>query len=580
MANLLLSLATRPFTRRRQGLSKVAVGVPTTVQNTDAVFLVLRRMRAPLVVLIAIFAVAVAGMTLIPGVDADGNTYRMTVFDAFYFMSYTATTIGFGELPHAFTAAQRLWVTMSIYSSVIGWAYSIGTLFTLMQDDAFRMALATQQFRRRVRRLREPFFIVVGYGHAGRTVCQVLDLSDHRFVVVDENRSKIELMQTDQLTSDAPGFEGDARKPAVLGLAGLGHKHCEGVLVLTDDDEANLAVVMACHLLRPELPVIARCGDRPTAVHMQDFEPQAVINPYDRYGEYLVLALKHPTTFQLVSWLMSESGDALPRRVEGLHSGRWVVCADGAFGREVAHDLESAGLEVIIVDPKEDVELAGVVGLIAGSDQDTTNLAIAAHARRVDPSIFVSVRQRTTSNMPLLEAFALDSVFIPTQLVARECLTRIVTPAYWSVVEHAVQQSDAESQAVIDRLLEHCGNRLPQISRVSLTQTGAPAVVRWMRGRALRLGDLIRDPQDRDQELSLVPLVVVRDDGSIFNPDGDVQLREGDDIIIAARDRASAVLRDTLFYDASIEYVATGRHLPSTWLWRQLADSRDRRLAA
>jgi Trk K+ transport system NAD-binding subunit len=573
VANLLLSLATRPFARRRRGLRKVAVGVPTTVQNTDAVFLVLRRMRAPLVVLIGIFAISVAGLTMIPGVDGEGHPYRMTVFDAFYFMSYTATTIGFGELPYAFTAAQRLWVTMSIYSSVIGWAYSIGTLFSLMQDDAFRMALATQQFRRRVRRLHEPFFIVVGYGHAGRTVCQVLDLSDHRFVVIDEKQSKIELMQTDQLTSDAPGFEGDARKPAVLGLAGLGHKHCEGVLVLTDDDEANLAVVMACHLLRPELPVIARCGERSTAEHMHDFEPRAVINPYDRYGEYLV----HPTTFQLVSWLMSESGDPLPRRVEGLHSGRWVVCADGTFGREVAHDLESAGLEVTMADPKQPLELEGVVGLIAGSDQDTTNLAVAAHARRMDPSIFVSVRQRTTSNMPLLEAFALDSVFIPTQLVARECLTRIVTPAYWSVVEHAVQQSDAESQAVIDRLLAHCGNRLPQISRVSLSQAGAPAVVRWMREHPLRLGDLLRDPQDRDRELSLVPLVIVRQDGSIFDPDGDVELAEGDDIIIAARDRASAVLSDTLFHDASIEYVATGRQVPSTWLWRRLVELRTRR---
>ena len=31
----------------------------------------------------------------------------MTLFDAFYFMSYTATTIGFGELPWPFTTAQR-----------------------------------------------------------------------------------------------------------------------------------------------------------------------------------------------------------------------------------------------------------------------------------------------------------------------------------------------------------------------------------------------------------------------------------------------------------------------------------------
>ena len=69
----------------------------------------------------------------------------MGFFDAFYFMSYTATTIGFGELPYPFTDAQRLWVTVSIYLTVIGWAYAIGSLLTLLQDRAFRQALALQQ---------------------------------------------------------------------------------------------------------------------------------------------------------------------------------------------------------------------------------------------------------------------------------------------------------------------------------------------------------------------------------------------------------------------------------------------------
>jgi len=41
------------------------------------------------------------------------------LFDAFYVMSYTATTIGFGEIPYPFSYAQRLWMTFSIYMTVI-----------------------------------------------------------------------------------------------------------------------------------------------------------------------------------------------------------------------------------------------------------------------------------------------------------------------------------------------------------------------------------------------------------------------------------------------------------------------------
>ena len=87
----------------------------SATQASETIFLVLRRMRTPLIVLIVIFAVSVLGLKLIPGQDAQGRPWHMGFFDAFYVMSYTATTIGFGEIPYAFTYGQRMWVTVSIY---------------------------------------------------------------------------------------------------------------------------------------------------------------------------------------------------------------------------------------------------------------------------------------------------------------------------------------------------------------------------------------------------------------------------------------------------------------------------------
>ena len=124
------------------------VDVPTDVPSTEAIFLVLRRMRFPLIVLISILSISVLGLSLIPGVDENGDPWRMTLFDAFYFVSYTATTIGFGEIPHAFTAAQRMWVTGTIYASVTGWAYVFGSLFALLQEPAFRKAVSRPRARR------------------------------------------------------------------------------------------------------------------------------------------------------------------------------------------------------------------------------------------------------------------------------------------------------------------------------------------------------------------------------------------------------------------------------------------------
>ena len=82
-------------------------------------YLVLRRLRAPLITLIVIYSLSILGYVLIPGVDPNGEPYRMNFFHAFYFVSFMGSTIGFGELPHEFTSAQRFWTLFCIYATVV-----------------------------------------------------------------------------------------------------------------------------------------------------------------------------------------------------------------------------------------------------------------------------------------------------------------------------------------------------------------------------------------------------------------------------------------------------------------------------
>ncbi|MBM5575168.1 ion channel [Deefgea sp. CFH1-16] len=99
-------------------------------------FLMLRRLRTPIITLILIYAISVFGLVLIPGVDNAGQPYRMDFFHAIYFISYTATTIGFGEIPYAFTSAQRMWVLVCIYLAVIGWTYALSSIFALSRRSS------------------------------------------------------------------------------------------------------------------------------------------------------------------------------------------------------------------------------------------------------------------------------------------------------------------------------------------------------------------------------------------------------------------------------------------------------------
>ena len=131
--------------------------------RNNSLFIILQKMRKPFLVILITYTISMIGFLLIPGMDLNGNTYHMTIFDAFYFISYTATTIGFGELPYPFTYTQRIWVTFSTYLTVLGWFYSIGSLLTLLQDQLFLQEIEKTKFLRQIKNLNEKFIVVLGY---------------------------------------------------------------------------------------------------------------------------------------------------------------------------------------------------------------------------------------------------------------------------------------------------------------------------------------------------------------------------------------------------------------------------------
>ncbi len=564
------------WTRRRLAARPAPSAIPTTVPTTEVIFLIMRKMRAPLIVVITTFSFCTVGMMLMPGVDPQGNPYRLNIFDAFYQMTITLTTVGFTEAPHAFSYPQRMWMSLSIFLLVISWAYSIGVFLALIGSTAFQSAVAAQQFRRQVRRLVEPFVIVAGYGDAGRIVGAELDEHYRRFVVIDKDEDSIQSVISEQLSFDVPAVQGDCAAPAVLGMAGLGHRDCEGVLALTDDDDTNLAVVMAASLLRPDLPVLGRCAHQHTRARMEHFAKTSAINADDRFGNYLALSIHQPVIHQLLRWLMDNDQEQLLPARHDLATRRWLVCAEGEFGEAVVTDLAGIGITVELLDPADDEpDVSGAVGFVAGTENDTVNIALAEHARHANPDAFLVLRQRTNAKKVLLESLKIDSVYIATELVAREVLARVLTPVFWSFVDHAFTCDDAWATAVRDHLRERCGDRTPERDTITIGTEQTPAIAGWLRqGRSLTLGTLMRQPDDREVTLPLAALVLVRDGEPQFMPAEDTPLTLDDQVLFVGKPRGLAQMRDIYHYPTTVEYLATGRDVPLTWVWAKLTARR------
>lgn len=591
MGNPLLVFWTRLFDGDEQRPERPArrrrVPMASATQASATIFLVLRRMRAPLIVLIVIFSVSTLGLTLIPGQDATGRPWRMGFFDAFYVMSYTASTIGFGEIPYPFTYNQRMWVTISIYLTVVGWAYAIGSLLALVQERSFRNALALQHFSRKVRRLREPFQLIVGYGQTGELLARSLDALGRRFVVIDQDTTRIDDLYLDSYHADVPGLVADARDPGQLGVAGLGHPYCEGILALTNDDEANLAATQTAALLRPDLPVIVRTVAPTMRERVSAFGTPTVVNPFDRFGDNLRIALRAPASFQLLTWLESGPGAPLPKRGEPPSRGHWVVCGYGRFGHEVTYDLRAEGYDVTVVEPDADtaerepdaivgrgeeaevLAAAGIeraAGFIAGTDNDTTNLSLVVAARRANPDLFVAARQNKQASAPLFAAVEVDSLLVPAEVVAHEVYAQLATPLLWRFIREMPACGDEWANRLIGRLTHLCGKRLQSIWRIQLNDAGAPAL-RGLTDDMPMLGDLLRSPDDREERLAAVVLLVVRQGETHLAPSDDFPLAADDELLLVGAPSARRLLDSTLLVDAVREYVLRDRQVPSSWIW-------------
>ncbi len=566
---------------------------------SDVFFLVMRRMRFPLLLIIVAFSLSTAGFALIPGADEYGNrTDPMSPFDAFYVVVYTGTTLGLGEIPQPFSTAQRMWMVVTVIVTVASWTYSLFAIIGMLQDKAFSETLRSARFARQVRSIREPFYIVCGAGETGVLVMQGLDHLNLRFVVIEKEESRVSRMVLEEFAGEAPMRSADAAQPSVLVSAGLLSPYCRGVVALAEEDVTNQAIAVTVRLLAPKVAVLARIRDTETETHLGVFGGDLVINPFERFSGNLAAAISTPERYRLRTTLTGLPGDPIGR-VHHPPQGHWIVCGYGRFGREMTESLRAAGVTVTVIDHQfyqeggvdvdgtgsnsEDLLAAGLdhaVGLVAANGSDTKNLAIGVTARSLRHDLFIVARQNVPANAPLFEAFATNVVMEPSRIVAQEFLARITTPLLSRFLRYVPQLSEANCRQLTEVLASLDEGRIPEVWDLMISNRRTPAVFETMqRGQAFRVRHLVTDPHDRSKMLDAMVLLVRRGNSNELLPDYDYELQSGDRVLIAssphAMYEAELALRNINF----LQYIQTGEQSQTGWLWSKLVRTTAKRKA-
>jgi voltage-gated potassium channel len=557
----------------------------------DISLLALRRLRAPLIALIMAYAISVFGLTLMPGIGPDGEPHSLGIFHAFYVISYTATTIGFGELPYPFTDAQRAWTIFSIYLSVICWAYALGSLINLVQDKAFRAALARSRFSTRVRRLESRFIIIAGYGQSGRALAHAFDELDYRVVIIEERGDRADSVDVEEFRQPPLVIAADARLPEVQHEAGIAQRHCRALLVLVGDDEVALAIAIGASVAQPQREIVARVHDPIAQANLHSFGNIHIIDPFVTFATNLALSITSPAVLWVEEWLTSAPGCGCPRPL-AIPQGHWLIFGFGRFGHAVAQALETAGSSWTAIDAdmrlvdephlqhsdnsEQSLHMAGIdraVGVIAGTDRDAINLALVSRARRIKPDLKVLIRQNHIADRSLIEASRADLVFVKSDVMLRECLQLLISPLLNRFLLQVRQRGKELAEQIIVRLLIELDERVPYVWVFDClpSHPGLREVLEVPGSAPLLLSELLIDPTDPPNALRAVPLLLQRGEQLDFIPDLGIALQSGDRILFAGASGVETRQRRFLLDPSPLEFVRTGIEPPRSWLFRRFA---------
>ena len=565
------------------------------MQN-NSLYLIIKRMRTPMYVLVITFTISILGMVLIPGQDAEGNPYHLTFFDAFYFVSYMATTIGFGETPYEFTYPQRLWVGFCIYLTVIGWFYAIGSIISLIQDKVLAAQIALAQFQRKIRKMDDPFIIFVGYNSLTRAIIDRLTKDGIRSVIIEKNEEKIKTLALENYAIEVPALAGDIREPEVFKIAGIHKPNCQAVVSLFNDDVMNLHVALSAKLMNKHVTVIVEATEEEYAQNLKTIGADIVENPFKIVAKRIYNAMKSPSLLMLEQWLYGDplvirKKDRLPK--EGLY----IVCGYGRMGTALEVGLKRAGVDYIFIEASPEKAAKArrgekvIVGdaddkkillkahvqeascIIAATKDDLLNLSIIMAAKRINPNIYTVARENLLNDNVVFKAAKIDRVIMIETLMAKKTYNILARPLADRFIRLMKYRGETWGKEVVELLKSHINNN-PDTMETVIDQDHAYALVRHIEetGEEVPYSILYRRRDDWRKTNPLLVLYVRRGEEEILLPDPSMPMKIGDEVLIAGTKDAFEDVEYIMENIYELHYVLKGEECQTSFACKLTLD--------
>lgn len=325
---------------------------------------------------------------------------------------------------------------------------------------------------------------------------------------------------------------------------------------------------------------------------MASFGTDYIYDPFDIFAVYLATALQAPCLTLLHDWLTGLEGENLKEPLYPPGRGLWILCGYGRFGKAVYKHFKQQGIEVVVVEAKpentgappegcvvgrgteavtlEEADIHRAVGLVAGTDDDANNLSILLTALDLNEDLFIVARENHLDNDELFQAVdARKIVMHPSSIVANQIRVLLGTPLLSQFEQLARFQDDAWACELISRITGLLDDQVPEVWEVEIDQQEAHAVRELTQeGVSITLGEVMRDPRERERRLACIPLLLVRGNRREILPGAEIRLRERDRVLFCGQVSARYRMEWTLQNLHALSYVLTGSSRPQGAVWR------------
>ena len=328
----------------------------------------LSRVRIGSAVLGVILVVGTLGFTAIEGA---------TLFDSFYMVVITVTTVGFADVLEL-SSLGRVWAMVILF-------FGLGfTFYTALAAIEYVFVIGEE--RRKLRLQREinelsGHVVICGYGRVGRNAVKYLSRNSTEIVLIEIHPERAQMAREAGLHV----VEGDATHNDVLVRAGI--DRAEAVIACVDADSDNLVITMSVKAIRPDARVICRASDTESERKLMLAGADGVVAPQHVGAERLAALAVQPELAQIFDVMVD--GKPIEFHVEELDIEPGSVIA----GETIASSgirKESGALVLavedqkvkMLVNPGPDIRLkTGDRIVVVGTKQQVTDAAALVNLR-------------------------------------------------------------------------------------------------------------------------------------------------------------------------------------------------------